>query len=136
MRSERPRLGAAVLVRDGYGRILLGRRGKEPNRGLWVLPGGAVEHGEPWRDAARRELLEETGLLVELSARRPYVLEILNETEHRVILCVEAIADGGELRAGGDLLEVRFFAEADVPWKDVSPAVLPALAEHGICGLV
>lgn len=71
-----PRAAVSVVVRwstppsstqthaaDGSARYLLVRRGKEPNKGLWSLPGGKIEVGETTLDAARRELWEETGLL-------------------------------------------------------------------------
>ena len=124
------RLGVAVLVVNADGALLLGRRGKEPNYGKWIIPGGGIQFGEHWADAARRELLEETGLQVEvwLNAGRPYVLEILGPDEHRVILCVRGRATGGTLKAGSDLLEVRFFDNLPA---DVSPAVRPALAAFG-----
>jgi 8-oxo-dGTP diphosphatase len=57
-----PCVGAIVL--DGAGRLLLVRRGREPSRGLWSLPGGRVEPGESGPEAVRREVLEETGLQV------------------------------------------------------------------------
>src|SRR5688500_11928832 len=57
--KQRPRLGCAGLVRRGDA-VLLGRRDKEPNRGLWVLPGGGVEFGESFATTLVRELLEET----------------------------------------------------------------------------
>ena len=57
-----PCVGAVVL--DASGRLLLIRRGHDPHAGLWSLPGGRVEPGETLEQAVRREVLEETGLLV------------------------------------------------------------------------
>ncbi|RLE94819.1 MAG: hypothetical protein DRN04_01875 [Thermoprotei archaeon] len=52
-------VGAVVLKN---GRILLIKRGKEPGKGLWSIPGGAVQAGERLEEAVLRELYEETGL--------------------------------------------------------------------------
>lgn len=57
-----PCVGA--VVHDADGRLLLIRRGQEPGRGLWSLPGGRVEPGESDAQAVVREVAEETGLLV------------------------------------------------------------------------
>src|SRR5947208_16633806 len=57
----RPVAGAAVIALRGD-EVLLVRRGREPRRGDWSLPGGSIEPGETARQAAAREALEETGL--------------------------------------------------------------------------
>jgi 8-oxo-dGTP diphosphatase len=59
----RPIVGIGIVVIKGD-TVLLVRRGKPPNIGSWTLPGGAQELGETVEDAARRELLEETGIEV------------------------------------------------------------------------
>jgi ADP-ribose pyrophosphatase YjhB (NUDIX family) len=60
---DRPFVGIGIVVLRP-GEVLLVRRGKAPNIGSWSLPGGAQEVGERAEDAARRELLEETSLVV------------------------------------------------------------------------
>ena len=59
----RPFIGIGIVVVKGD-HVLLCRRGKAPNIGSWTLPGGAQEVGETCHEAARRELMEETGLAV------------------------------------------------------------------------
>lgn len=61
-----PCVGA--IVHDAAGRLLLIRRGHEPGRGLWSVPGGRVEPGESLAAAVEREVREETGLAVRAGA--------------------------------------------------------------------
>lgn len=125
-----PRLGSAVLVTDGDG-VLLGRRGKEPNYGKWVLPGGKIEPFESIDEAAVREVEEETGLAVSIRCRLG-VFEIIDSPrEHRVIVYSEAEPTGGELRAGDDLLDVRFVKRSELSQLDLTPVVRSVLEAAG-----
>src|SRR4029077_7931167 len=62
--ADRVPCGGAIIP-DGGGRLLLIKRGHEPGKGLWSIPGGRVEPGETDEQAVIREVREETGLVVQ-----------------------------------------------------------------------
>ncbi|MEW5719446.1 MAG: NUDIX hydrolase [Chloroflexota bacterium] len=108
----RPIPGVGVVVRKDDA-ILLIRRGSPPRRGEWGIPGGAVEIGETWRDAARREVREECSIEIELG-------EIVEATDiivrdgagraqyHFAIVDFAATYVSGEVRAASDVLDARW----------------------------
>ena len=105
----------AVIVEEG--RVLLVRRGTEPLKGQWSLPGGLLELGESLTDGVIREVLEETGLMVE-----PVELVELLDRIHREGKRVRyhyVIADylcrvmGGSLQAASDADAVRWVERAE-----------------------
>jgi len=116
-----PMIGVGgVVVQDG--RALLVRRGSEPLRGQWSIPGGLLEVGETLENGVRRELLEETGLQVR-------VLELIGVYEriipaehsrpgprfHFVILDYLCRAEGGTAAPGSDAAELAFVSEEELP---------------------
>lgn len=111
--SERPIVGVGVvLLRPGA--VLLVRRAKPPALGQWSIPGGAQELGETAEQAARRELLEETGLQagpVTLVANVDSITpgEDGRIRYHYTILDFAAAWQGGNPVAGDDASAARFF---------------------------
>jgi mutator protein MutT len=122
-----------VLVHEG--RILLIRRGKEPLKGRWIVPGGTVELGETLGEALVRELQEETGLTV-----RPLeLLTVFDRIErhgdhvvyHYVIADYLCELVSGAPRAGSDALDVAFASPDELPAYDLPPKALEVI-EHAL----
>ena len=120
-------VGAIVVSR---GRVLLARRGNQPLKGRWSIPGGVVELGESLKDAAIREVREETGLEVEPLELVELVDRIQKENgpEGECIRYHYVIADylcqviGGNLHAASDADEVRWVERAE--WNSHSALAL------------
>ena len=113
-----PRPSCHAVVSDGD-RIVLIKRGGEPYRGWWGLPGGAVELGETVVEALRREVWEETGLEVEIDRFLTYKDAVNRDAAdrvrfHYVILFFAARPVGGTLRARDDAADAVW-----VPWDQL-----------------
>ena len=98
--DDRPLVGVGVVLVD-QGRILLVQRGHEPNQGLWAVPGGKVELGESLTAAAVREVMEETGLSVEVGDLI-WAGEHISEHGHIVLIDFLGSVIGGRLAAADD----------------------------------
>jgi len=102
-----PVVGVGAIVFDAEGRVLLVERGKPPGAGLWSVPGGKLEQRETLAQAVAREVLEETGLVVEVGTLA-CVLERIADDYHFVILDYFARVIGGKLAAASDARAARF----------------------------
>lgn len=96
-----PRPAARILLVDGAGRTLMFRFTPGDRPPFWCTPGGAVDPGESYEAAARRELLEETGLDRDCG---PQVAR--RQVEFRTIEGVEVDADERYFRVDIDAHEV------------------------------
>ena len=125
--QQLPKLGASACVwKDG--KVLLVQRAKPP-LGLWSLPGGRVEFGETAVVAAKRELLEESGVTADLTAFIGLYEVILDKPAyHYAIACYGGVWRSGEARASSDALEARWLAPAGLDSLDFAPNVREAIA--------
>jgi ADP-ribose pyrophosphatase YjhB (NUDIX family) len=140
---ERPLVGVGGVVIEG-GRVLLVRRGSEPLRGEWSIPGGLLECGETLAAGVARELLEETGLTVRVVELIEALERIFPDTGpdaaspgttsskpryHYVILDYLCERIAGEALAGGDATEVAWAREEELPHYSLSPHTLRVLGK-------
>lgn len=117
IRRDYPKLplcGVGVLVWRGSiaaGEVLLVRRAQPPRQGQWSIPGGLQELGETCRDAARREVLEETGIEIRLGPVIDIVDLIERDEEdrpryHYTLIDFMAEWAAGEAVAGDGVSEI------------------------------
>ncbi len=115
---KHPIVGVGGIVID-RGRALLIRRGKEPLKGEWSLPGGMLELGEEIDAGVRRELKEETGLDVEplkcILVFDRIAREGMRVKYHYVILDYLCRKKGGRLRPASDVVDARWVRRKDLP---------------------
>lgn len=125
MTSARPQLVSAALVVNGD-RLLLGRRARDPGRGMWVPPGGKVLPFESLAAAAVREVREETGLTIEVegapgAAGEAEIIDPDTDQHWVVIYSIAGLVDAGVVDAAytlgpftGDLDLARFFTREEL----------------------
>jgi ADP-ribose pyrophosphatase YjhB (NUDIX family) len=113
---ECPLVGVGAVVEDA-GRVLLVRRGREPLKGHWSLPGGMLELGEALTAGVVREVEEETGLIVEPVELIELLDRIHRDGEriryHYVIADYLCRVAGGVLKAASDADEARWVERAE-----------------------
>jgi 8-oxo-dGTP diphosphatase len=111
-----PKPVGCAVPRDADGRVWLARRGHEPGRGLWSMPGGFVDLGETVEAAVLRELDEE--LCVQ--ARIGELVGVYSRADERVVVIVFEAWLSGTPRATDEAPEVRAFAPAEIPWDELA----------------
>ncbi|HEY1337952.1 MAG TPA: NUDIX hydrolase [Bryobacteraceae bacterium] len=122
-------VGALILKRD---RILMAQRGKQPLKGWWSLPGGALELGEALADAVCREVREETGLEVKPVRVFEIFERIIRDDAgapeyHYVLIDYLCRVAGGSLRPGDDVCAVEWVRRRDLPSLQITEGTLAVI---------
>jgi 8-oxo-dGTP diphosphatase len=126
MKREFPEMpiaaAAAVIVREG--KILIIQRGFPPNEKKWSIPGGVIEIGEPAREAAVREVREETGLGVRIDGIVDVVDNIIYEgkrVKYHFVNC-DFLAEyvSGDVKTNEEVLEYAWIEEGDMEEYDMT----------------
>ncbi len=120
---EQPLVGVGAVIFKGE-KVLLVRRGQEPAKDTWSLPGGRVEVGETLTAAITLELLEETGLAVRLLGIAAVLERIFPDAVGKVAyhyVLIDFICEflAGELKPASDITAAHFVALSDLPRFDL-----------------
>ena len=121
-----------AIITDDTGRLLLIKRGHEPEEGRWSLPGGRVKPGESDRDALAREVREETGLRVEPGTLVGAVERPAPGGAVFDIHDYAASVSGGRLAAGDDAADARWVHPRDIDRLNLTSGLARTLAEWGV----
>jgi len=113
-------------------RVLLVQRGKPPLKGFWSLPGGAVETGERLEEAVRREVLEETGLVVKPVRLFTIFERIMRDHQgeaeyHYVLVDYVCRVTSGALQAASDVSQVEWVPRMALSRYKITEGTLPVI---------
>ena len=126
---EAPIVGVGAVVIKGT-EVLLVRRGSEPLKGEWSLPGGALEVGETLQQGVVREVFEETGITVAPAGVIEILDRIIKDEEsgrvryHYVLIDFVCRVTSGSPRVGSDADEVRWVDRAMLEEYRVAPVTV------------
>lgn len=130
-----PRVGVGAITVKG-GKVLLVKRGIEPSKGLWAIPGGTLKLGETLQECAAREIWEETGIRIKVGDS-VYVFDFLERDDKRKIkfhfIVVDFAAEylSGEPQGADDALEAHWLSPAELSELPVAKNTLKALRSIG-----
>lgn len=126
-----PLVGVGAVITAGC-RVVLIRRGKEPSRGEWSIPGGLVRVGETLREAVTREAAEETGLTVRPEELVELLERIFRDDQgrvryHYVLADYRCQVTGGHLIAGSDALDAQWVERDELEQLGLAPVTLSVI---------
>jgi len=119
------------VVFNASGDVLLIRRGKEPQYGRWMVPGGTLEWGETLEEAAVREVREETGIDIAIETFVE-IIEAITPGDsgfHFVIMDFAAHEQSGVLAAGSDALDAEWVSAQAQNGYDLSEELVAVIGK-------
>ena len=126
-----PRVGVGIVIINDD-KFVLVKRGQEPNKGIWTVPGGLVELGELLENTAQREIYEECGLCIEILQSIDYY-EFIEKHEsgkikyHYIVLEFLAVYKSGILRANSDAEQARWFSRNELSTLNTSDKTISVI---------
>jgi len=116
---QNPSPGVVAVIIE-HEKVLLGKRARDVYRGgRWSLPGGFIEFDEDFLSAAHREIMEETGLSVEIQSILSVISNFLKPDLHTLVIVLLATILGGDLSPGDDIVELAWFPPSG-PFPDMA----------------
>lgn len=132
-------IGVGALVQNAAGEVLLVKHNYPSYwEGTWILPGGLLQLGETLKEAAKREVYEETGLIIEVGEHLITFERIVRQGRdvllHVVYIDFWGRVVGGELKAGDDVGEVCWVAPAEIVGiqEEIHPDARTILSTAGL----
>ncbi len=127
----RPILGVGAIILN-RNRVLLVERGKSPLKGYWSLPGGVLETGERLEEGVCREVLEETGLLIQPLRVVTIFERIMRDGRgaaeyHYVLVDYLCRVTGGKLEAASDVRRVEWVRRGELSDYKITEGTLPVI---------
>ncbi|XES77999.1 MAG: NUDIX hydrolase [Candidatus Bathyarchaeia archaeon] len=122
---DQPVVGVGAVILKGD-KMLLEKRGNQPAKGQWTIPGGVVEVGESLEEAVIRETLEETDLV----ASEPQLIDVVDQVhldaegkiEYHYVIVDFIVTVSGEPQAGSDADELKWVPVDAVERYDLTPS--------------
>jgi len=133
--NKRPIIAiTAIILNEDKDKILLIKRGGKACHGMWSLVSGKVDWGEEIKETVIREVKEETGLDIEVSkyVGKYYDKRGRHPTKTKISLPHVCRVIGGEVRAGSDALDAKWFSLEEVKKMEIAFDHKESLIDEGL----